>query len=98
MKQGIIQRRPLIVSGIVGFCIPAFWGIFAFLMFNAPEGIFSTVFWDLVYITCPFWRIDGEKALWLMPPLNALFYMGAYAALRFLIVASTESLHDRSAR
>ncbi len=98
MEQQIIHRRPLIVSGVVGFCLPAFWGILSFLLFNLPEGLFSKVFWDLVYITCPFWRIEGEKALWLMSPLNALLYVGIYVAVQFLIAASSDAPGDNPTR
>ena len=98
MEHQIIHRRPLIVSGVVGFCVPTFWGILAFLMFNWPEGAFSRVFWGLVYITCPFWRIEGAKALWLMSPLNALLYVGIYVGARFLIVASSEASGDNPTR
>jgi hypothetical protein len=62
--------RPALFAFVVGAFIPLFWGVMVFLLFSVPEGWFSRFFWHAVYITCPFWVIEGEKALVLMPMLN----------------------------
>jgi len=62
------------VGFVVGALVPLFWSILSFLLFNVPEGWFSRAYWNAVYITCPFWRIDGEKALVLMPLSNGCMY------------------------
>lgn len=54
--------------------VPLFWGIMSFVLFNLPEGLFSRLYWDAVYITCPFWIIDGDKAMFFMPLLNGALY------------------------
>lgn len=64
----------LLIGFLVGAIVPLFWGVLGFLLFNVPEGLFSRIYWDAVYLTCPFWRIDGEKALILMPLLNGSMY------------------------
>jgi hypothetical protein len=64
----------LLIGFLVGAIIPLFWGVLGFLLFNVPEGQFSRIYWDAVYLTCPFWHIDGEKALILMPLLNGSMY------------------------
>jgi hypothetical protein len=63
-----------LVGFIIGALIPLFWGVLSFLFFNVREGWFSRAYWHAVYITCPFWVIDGEKALFLMPVLNGCLY------------------------
>jgi len=63
-----------IVGFFVGAFVPLFWGVLAFIFFNAPEGWFSRAFWNAVYFTCPFWTMEGEKALVLMPLLNGFVY------------------------
>lgn len=71
-----------LVGFIIGALIPLFWGVLSFLLFNVREGWFSRAYWHAVYITCPFWVIDGEKALFLMPILNG----GLYAILAVIIL------------
>lgn len=65
----------------VGALVPLFWGMLGFLLFNMPEGELSNAFWRAVYITCPFWAINGNKALILMPLLNGLMYAAIIALL-----------------
>jgi hypothetical protein len=71
------MKRILIVSAVVGFAVPVFWGVLAFVDFNGPEGRLSDLFWDAVYITCPPWLIPEESPLgnWFVTPfLNAALY------------------------
>ena len=82
------MRRILTVSALVGFAMPVFWGGLGFILFNAPEGRLSDLFWDSVYITCPPWLIPEESPLgnWLVTPfLNALLY-ASVAALAYGLV------------
>jgi hypothetical protein len=75
--------RTITIAGfLVGAFVPLFWGVLGFVLFNVPEGMFSRAFWFAVYFTCPFWIVNGEKALILIPLLNG----SLYAAL-FLIAA-----------
>lgn len=69
-----MKARTLIVGFVIGALVPLFWGILGFVFFNIPEGFGSRLFWDAVYVTCPFWVIQGNKALVLMPLLNGLTY------------------------
>jgi hypothetical protein len=78
-----MKARTPIIGFLVGALIPLFWGILGFLLFNIPEGLGSRIFWDAVYLTCPFWVIEGNKALVLMPLLNGLTY-----ALLLSVIAS----------
>lgn len=82
-----MKPRTLIVGFLIGACVPLFWGVLGFVLFNAPEGLGSRIFWDAVYLTCPFWIIEGNKALVLMPLLNGIAY-----ALLFSVIAA---LHRR---
>jgi hypothetical protein len=76
-------KRFMVLAFLFGALIPLFWGIAGMVLFNVPEGSFSRVFWNLVYLTCPFWRIEGKKALFLMPLLNGATYaLLAFTALR----------------
>ena len=77
-----MKARTLIIGFLVGALVPLFWGIVGFLLFSAREGLGSRIFWDAVYLTCPFWAIEGNKALVLMPLLNGLTY-----ALLLLVIA-----------
>jgi hypothetical protein len=67
-------RVPLLVGFLIGALVPLFWGVLSFLLFNVPENWFSRAYWKAVYITCPFWLINGEKAMILMPLLNGCMY------------------------
>ncbi len=69
-----MKARTLAIGFLIGALVPLLWGILGLLMFNLPEGLGSRIFWDAVYLTCPFWAIEGNKALVLMPLLNGLTY------------------------
>jgi hypothetical protein len=58
--------------------------VLGFLLFNIPEGSLSRLFWGAVYVTCPFWVIEGNKALVLMPILNGTMYCAIVAMLTWL--------------
>ena len=48
--------------------------------FNAKESVWTTVYWYLVYVTCPFWLLDMPSIL--TPILNSMLY----GILAFLIL------------
>lgn len=75
-------KIPLLFGFFIGALVPVFWGMLSFLLFNVPEGWFSQAYWKTVYITCPFWRISGGKAMILMPLLNGCLY----AIITFVVV------------
>lgn len=83
MKKRVIQWA------VVGFAIPIFWGVVSFIWFNAKESVWTTVYWYLVYVTCPFWLLDTPSIL--TPFLNATFY--GLLAFVFLSV-SRKIRHD----
>jgi hypothetical protein len=94
MKPPVIRRRFLVIVGMIGFFVPVFWGVLGLILFNAPEGLFSNVFWNMVYVSCPFWLILPEQyAFWLIAPLTATLYMSIYCIVRILYytVVSTPS-------
>jgi hypothetical protein len=74
----LTRKNRTILFAIAGFAtgasVPLFWGVLGMLLFNVREGWFSRAFWRAVYLTCPFWIIDGDKALILMPLFNGLMY------------------------
>jgi hypothetical protein len=80
------KLRTFAIGFVVGALIPLFWGIVAFVLFNLPEGPASRLFWKAVYVTCPFWIIEGKKALILMPILNGIIYGLLFAAIASLII------------
>jgi hypothetical protein len=88
------NKFPLLIGFLIGALVPLFWGVLSFLLFNVPEGWFSRAYWHAVYITCPFWRINGEKALVLMPLLNGCMY--AIIALVIVKVRRSASATNQS--
>ena len=61
----------------IGFMVPVFWGVLGFILFNARESIWTTLFWILVYITCPPWLVPETSMTpgWVVAPiLNACLY------------------------
>jgi hypothetical protein len=72
------------IGFVVGALVPLLWGVVEFLLFNVPEGSLSRLFWSAVYLTCPFWVIEGNKALVLMPLLNGIMYCAIVAMLALL--------------
>ncbi len=79
-----MKARTVIIGFLIGACIPLFWGIMGLILFNVPEGLGSQIFWSAVYITCPFWVIEGNKALFLMPLLNGIMYALLFASITSL--------------
>jgi len=79
-----MKARTVIIGFLIGACIPLFWGILGLILFNVPEGLGSRIFWSAVYITCPFWAIEGNKALFLMPLLNGTLYAFLFAGITSL--------------
>ena len=67
-------KRVMFIAFGIGVGVPMFWGCLGMLLFNLPEGWASRVFWSAVYITCPFWIIEGPSAIVLMPLLNGCWY------------------------
>ena len=89
--QDVTRPKPrVIAAAVIGFLVPIFWGIAAFILFNAGESFWTTVFWWLVYLTCPFWILPGTAGMLLMPFLNA----GLYG----LVAAGTLQFHARMAK
>ncbi len=68
------MKRTVLISSLVGFSIPFFWGVAAFVLFNMKESAASNAFWASVYITCPLWFLPGRWGSIAMPVLNAALY------------------------
>ena len=77
------MKRIVLISFGIGALTPLFWGVAAMVLFNGPEGALSMLFWRSVYLTCPFWVIEGYKSLFLMPVLNG----SLYACLAVLVMS-----------
>jgi hypothetical protein len=77
-------RRNLVIGFVIGALVLLFWGVLGFLLFNVPEGPLSRLFWDAVYVTCPFWLIEGSRALVFMPILNGTMYCAIGGMLTLL--------------
>jgi hypothetical protein len=71
MSRGL---KASLVGFFFGAFVPLFWGVLSFLLFNIRESRLSRAYWHAVYVTCPFWVIDGGKALFLVPVLNGCLY------------------------
>jgi hypothetical protein len=69
-------KQSIVIGFGIGALVPLFWGVLSMLLFNVPEGPFSRLFWQAVYVTCPSWEIDGRKAWVLMPLFNGCMYAG----------------------
>ncbi len=71
------MKRLVVVSALVGFAVPIFWGVMAFLTFGDPQNALADMFWATVHRTCPPWLIDGTSILansLATPFLNAALY------------------------
>jgi hypothetical protein len=77
MKKHVIQ------CAVVGFAVPIFWGVMSFVLFNAKESVWTTVYWYLVYVTCPFWLLPANVT----PILTPVFNAALYGILAFLILS-----------
>jgi hypothetical protein len=60
------MMRIVLVSMLVGFVVPIFWGVLSFVLFNAPQSPLADLYWDAVHITSPALVITPS------PFLNAL--------------------------
>jgi hypothetical protein len=59
----------------IGAFVPIFWGVAAFIGFNARESKWTDLFWNLVYITCPPWLLPETNWSMVVTPLaNAVVY------------------------
>jgi hypothetical protein len=75
------MRNRVIQWAVVGFAVPVFWGLMSFVFFNAKESVWTTIYWYVVYVTCPVWLFDMPSIL--TPVLNAILY----GILAFLILS-----------
>ncbi len=77
MKSAVSLKKVVIMSSVVGFAVPIFWGMVGFIMFNAPNGPLTDLYYALSFYTCPPMRIP-DNLTWghfLMTPfLNAALY------------------------
>jgi hypothetical protein len=67
------SRQFLWWGGLVGFCVPVFWGALSFVLFNAKQSPWTDAYWHLVYTTCPPWLLNIPSLL--VPVLNAALYV-----------------------
>jgi hypothetical protein len=84
-------KRTVILGALIGFVIPAFWGIVLLLAFNARPAPWIGVLKVLTYITCPPWMIPAPSLLgrWFVTPfLNA----GVYALAAFTLYRPIQML------
>ena len=59
----------------VGFLVPIFWGVMAFIFFTARESRWTDLFWYSVYVTCPPWLLPKNSlSMWITPVANAVLY------------------------
>ncbi len=79
------MKKMVIRFAILGFAVPLFWGVAGFVFFSVKESIWTTIFWWLVYVTCPFWLLPANLFTTIITPfLNAALYGGI--AFLFLLV------------
>jgi hypothetical protein len=86
--------RSAIAGFIAGFLVPIFWGVMAFLLWGAPQDRFAELFWQVVYLTCPFWGIDNHSMI-LLPALTGVLYAGMAVILTLMIRAYKTIRHRR---
>lgn len=80
---------------VIGAFVPIIWGVASFITFNAPESRWSDLYWYIVYVTCPAWRLPESKWSMLITPLaNAVLY----GLVAFLISIALRRLSKRTAR
>jgi hypothetical protein len=80
-KRTVIPYKKRVIQwAVIGFAVPIFWGVMSFIWFNAKESVWTTVYWYLVYVTCPSWLLDIPSIL--TPVLNAALY----GSLAFVIL------------
>src|SRR5271163_1590420 len=68
------MKNTIMISAAIGFCVPIFWGFAGFVLFTAHESMWTNLFWNAVYFTCPFWALPGNLGMIVMPFLNAALY------------------------
>jgi len=77
----------------VGFTVPIFWGALAFIYFSAPESVWTDLFWDAVYISCPPWLLPENSLSWFLTPvLNA----GLYAVAGYVFFRTKHTVRNRN--
>ncbi len=77
------MKRFVVVSTLVGFCVPIWWGLMCFLPFTGPQSPTADMFWEMIHRTCPPWTIESPilGSMFATPFLNALLYGGVAALL-----------------
>jgi len=84
------------ISAAIGFCVPIFWGFAGFVLFTAHESMWTNLFWNAVYFTCPFWALPGNLGMIVMPFLNAALYSCVGLIIRFLYRSISTGRMNRS--
>ncbi len=81
----------------IGAFVPIFWGVAAFIGFNARESKWTDLFWNLVYITCPPWLLPETNWSMVVTPLaNAVLYgLAAFLISIAIRVISKITLRSR---
>ena len=69
------SMKRIYIAAAIGFCVPILLGVAGFVLFNAPQSIWTDIFWYAVYVTCPSWLVPENSASWILTPtLNGLTY------------------------
>jgi hypothetical protein len=81
----------------LGAFVPIFWGVVAFIEFNAPNSKWTDLFWNLVYITCPPWLLpENDWSMVVTPLANAVLYgLAAFLISIAIRVISKRTSHSR---
>jgi len=78
------MKRFVIVSAIVGFCLPICWGVLGLLTLEVPQSPAAAMLWLTIQVTCPPWQIPQTWTLGAFVAtmgLNAALYAVAACVL-----------------
>ena len=94
MRISAIPNKHVYLAAAIGFCVPIFWGVLSFVLFNAPQSRWADAYWDAVYVTCPPWLLPESAASWVLTPVaNAIIYGAVAWCVMFLLRFSASRGH-----
>ncbi|HEY7405186.1 MAG TPA: hypothetical protein VIB39_16795 [Candidatus Angelobacter sp.] len=73
-----MNKRTLIVAGILGFLAPVICAVIDMLLFSAKDSLWADfLVYTLPRIICPAWSLGGATLFWFfaMPVINSATYI-----------------------
>ncbi len=84
--------KRIVIVAAVGFCVPIFWLILGFLIFNGGNGLTTDLYYLGARLLCPIFPVTSSHFEF-GPPINAF----VYGLVTWLVLSVRRRNNDRRA-